>query len=67
MTSITFRPPPLVAVTVERARGDRLELWVGALISDKRSFDGEIKAREDAMETLKQQKKKEDKEHEYQV
>jgi hypothetical protein len=51
----------------ERAHCQRLELWVASLLCDMRRFNGIIAAREADIETLKEQKKKDDAEHKYQV
>lgn len=54
-------------VAVERARSNRLELWIGALIADMRKYEGLIQDEKDRYEALKAQKKREDAEHKYQV
>jgi hypothetical protein len=57
----------VVVVAVERARSNRLELWIGALIADMRKYEGLIQDEKDRYEALKAEKKKEDAEHKYQV
>lgn len=52
---------------MERARGHRLELWIGALIADMRKYEGLIQQEKDRLKALKAEKKREDAEHKYQV